>query len=158
MRSIAMLLFCLLATAGTVHAQGLELKVEKASREVVVRAAALGNMQFIENKLMVIRLYGFSVSGTCIPETHQVCGHHYVLLTSSYDEAPVIRAYDLGTVGEISRVAFVGEQTAKLLVIEMTVQSYASTALKTNPRLSKRTRKVRIKLSENEAEIVTPGR
>jgi len=156
MRSIAILLFCLLASAGTARAQGLDLKVEKASREVVVRAAALGNMQFIENKLMVIRLYGFSVSGTCIPETHQVCGHHYVLLTSSYDETPVIRAYDLGTVGEISRVAFVGKQDAKKLVIEMTVQNYASSALKTNSRLAKKTRKVRLKLDENEVEILTP--
>ena len=156
MRSVSILLFCLIASSGTVQAQGLELKVEKASREVLVRAAALGNMQFIENKLMVIRLYGFSVSGTCIPETHQVCGHHYVLLTSSYDEAPVIRAYDLGTVGEITRVAFVGEQKAKKLVIEMTVQNYASSALKANPRLAKRARKVRLKLDENEAEILTP--
>ena len=158
MRSIAMLLFCLLAYAGTARAQGLELKAEKASREVVVRAAALGNMQFIENKQLMIRLYGFSVSGTCIPETHQVCGHHYVLLTSSFDEAPVIRAYDLGKVGEITRVAFVGKQEAKLQIIEMTVQNYASSALKSNPRLAKRTRKVRVKLSETEAEIVTLGR
>ena len=158
MRSLFVLLFCLLAYSAPSRAQGLDLKAEKASREVVVRAAALGNMQFIENKQMVIRLYGFSVSGTCIPETHQVCGHHYVLLTSSYDEAPVIRAYDLGQVGEITKVAFTGEQEAKLLVIEMTVQNYASTALKTNPRLAKRIRKIRLKLSETEAEIVVPGR
>ncbi|MFC1654369.1 hypothetical protein ACFL2F_01075 [Myxococcota bacterium] len=152
MRTIATLLFCLLASSA--QAQGLDLKVGKASRDVVVRAAALGNMQFIENKLMVIRLYGFSVSGTCIPESHQVCGHHYVLFTSSYDEAPVFRAYDLGKVGEITKVAFAGSQEAKVQLIEITVQSYASSALKSNPRLSKRTKKFRLKLSETEAEIV----
>ena len=152
MRLTATLLFCLLSTSA--FAQGLELKVEKASREVLVKAAALGNMQFIENQQMIIRLYGFSVSGKCIPETHQVCGHHYVLVTSSYDENPVIRAYDLGQVGEITKVAFAGSQEAKLQVIEVTVQSYASSALKTNPRLAKRTKNYRLKLSETEAEIV----
>lgn len=149
-----MLLFCLAAYSAPCMAQGLELKVEKASREVLVRAAALGNMQFIENQQLMIRLYGFSVSGTCIPETHQVCGHHYVLVTSSYDEAPVIRAYDLGKVGEITKVAFKGEPSEKLQVIEVTVQNYASSALKANPRLAKRTKKYRLKLSETEAEIV----
>jgi hypothetical protein len=153
MRLIATLLFCLLSTVA--NAQGLELKVEKASREVVVKAAALGNMQFIENQQMIIRLYGFSVSGKCIPETHQVCGHHYVLITSSYDEVPVIRAYDLGKVGEIAKVAFSGSQDAKLQVIEVSVQNYASSALKSSPRLAKRTKKYRLKLSETEAEIVT---
>jgi hypothetical protein len=152
MRLIATLLFCLLSTGA--FAQGLKLKVGKASREVVVRAAALGNMQFVENKQLIIRLYGFSVSGTCIPETHQVCGHHYVLITSSYDEAPVIRAYDLGKVGEITKVAFAGQPSEKLQVIEVTVQSYASSALKANPRLAKRTKKFRLQLSETEAEIV----
>jgi hypothetical protein len=154
MRSLAALFCCLLVYSGTVQAQGLDLKVEQASREVLIRAAALGNMQFIENKQFNVRLYGYSVSGTCIPETHQVCGHHYVLLTSSFDEAPVIRAYDLGQVGEITRVAFTGQPEARLQVIEMTVQNYASSALKSNPRLAKRTRKVRLKLSETEAEIV----
>jgi hypothetical protein len=151
MRILATLLFCLLPTAA--FSQGLELKVERASREVLVKAAALGNMQFIENQQMIIRLYGFSVSGKCIPETHQVCGHHYVLITASYDEAPVIRAYDLGKVGEITKVAFAGSQDAKLQVIEVIVQNYASSALKANPRLAKRTKKYRLKLSEKEAEI-----
>jgi hypothetical protein len=151
MRLLATLIFCLIST--NAYAQGLDLKVEKASREVLVKAAALGNMQFIENQQMIIRLYGFSVSGKCIPETHQVCGHHYVLITSSYDEAPVIRAYDLGKVGEITKVAFSGSQEAKLQVIDITVQNYASSALKANPRLAKRTKKFRLKLSETEAEI-----
>jgi hypothetical protein len=152
MRILATLLFCLLPAAAI--AQGLEMKVEKASREVLVKAAALGNMKFIENQQLMIRLYGFSVSGKCVPETHQVCGHHYVLITSSYDEVPVIRAYDLGKVGEITRVAFAGSKEAKLQVIEVTVQNYASSALKANPRLAKRTKKYRLKLSETEAEIV----
>lgn len=154
MRSTFILLFCLVAYSVPCLAQGLELKIEKASREVVVKAAALGNMQFIENQQMIIRLYGFSVSGKCIPETHQVCGHHYVLITASYDEAPVIRAYDLGQVGEITKVAFAGSQEAKLQVIEVAVQSYASSALKANPRLAKRTKKYRLKLDENDAELV----
>ncbi len=154
MRSTLAFLLFVLVSAGNAHGQGLELKVEKASREVLVKAAALGNMQFIENEQMVIRLYGFTVSGTCIPESRQVCGHHYVLLTSSRDEAPVIRAYDLGQVGEITKVAFVGEPNVRLQVIEMTVQNYATSAHKTNPRLAKRTKKYRLKLSENEAEVV----
>jgi hypothetical protein len=115
-------------------------------------------MQFIENQKLIIRLYGFSVSGTCIPGTHQVCGHHYVLLTSSFDQAPVVRAYDLGQVGEITRVSFTGSQETLPLVVEMTVQNYASSAFKTNPRLSKRTRKLRLKLDENQAEITMSGR
>ena len=85
-----------------------------------------------------------------------MCGHHYVLITSSYDEAPVIRAYDLGKVGEITKVAFTGSQEAKLQVIEVIVQNYASSALKANPRLAKRSRKFRLKLTETEAEIATP--
>lgn len=152
MRLTATLLFCLLSTSA--YAQGLDLKVEQASREVLVKAAALGSMQFVENEQMTIRLYGFAVSGTCIPETRQVCGCHYVLLTSNRDEAPVIRAYDLGQVGEITKVAFAGKPDEKLQVIEVIVQNYAASALKSNPRLAKRTKKYRLKLSETEAEIV----
>ena len=39
-------------------------------------------------------------------------------------------------------------------VIEVTVQNYASSALKANPRLAKRSKKYRLKLSETDAELV----
>ena len=152
MRTVALLLCLLFSTPA--FSQGLDLEVSKASRDVLVKAAALGNMQFMENSQMNVRLYGFTVSGTCIPESHQVCGHHYVMLTSSFDEAPVIRAYDLGKVGEITKVEFQGSQAASPLMLEVTVQNYAEVALKSNPRLAKHTRKFRLKLTEERMELV----
>ncbi|HUU03739.1 MAG TPA: hypothetical protein VM425_20055 [Myxococcota bacterium] len=154
------LLVGLLIVAGSVHAKKLklpgsvEVKVEKASRDVLVRAAALGNMQFFTSSQLIIRLYGFSVSGTCIPETHQVCGHHYVLLTSSFDEAPEIHAYDLGEVGEFVKITLTGKNDDKVRNLELTVQNWASSALKSNPRLARRARKVTLQIDEKQVELV----
>jgi hypothetical protein len=150
---------CLLLVASVQAKQAklpgsVEVTVEKASREVVVRAAALGNMQFFQSSQVIIRLYGFSVPGTCIPETHQVCSHHYVLITSSFDEAPVIHAYDLGEVGEFVNIKLTGKNDDKQRDLELTVQNWASSALKANPRLARRTRKVTLRIDENSVELV----
>lgn len=163
MKARCVLILCLLGAVGQAQADrevqrsktpgSVELKVDQASREVLIKAAALGTMQHIESPLLLIRLYAFSVSGTCIPETHQVCAHHYVLVTSSYDEAPVIHAYDLGVVGEITRVSFAGKETDKVWDLEVEVQNYASSALKSNRSLVRRTKKIHLLIDENKVEI-----
>ncbi len=125
MKSKLVLIFCLLGVLGQVQAKktrtpgNVELQVAEASREVLIRAAALGSMQHIESPLLAIRMYAFSVSGSCIPETHQVCANHYVLVTSSYDEAPLIHAYDLGVVGEITKLSFAGKKTDKVCDLDL---------------------------------------
>jgi hypothetical protein len=160
MRGCLALLACSLIFTGQAQANkpkapgNVEVKIEKASREVLVRAAALGNMQFFTSSQLIIRLYGFGVSGTCIPETHQVCGHHYVLLTSSFDEAPEIHAYDLGEVGEFVKIALAGKNDDKVRNLQLTVQNWASSALKSNPRLARRTRKVTLQIDEKQVELV----
>ncbi|MBW1811446.1 MAG: hypothetical protein JRJ87_24875 [Deltaproteobacteria bacterium] len=159
MKAKYLMIFCLLGAFGQVQAQqartpgNIELKVAEASREVLIRAAALGSMQHIKSPLLVIRLYAFSVSGSCIPETHQVCAHHYVLVTSSFDEAPLIHAYDLGVVGEITRLSFAGKETDKVWDLELEIQNYATSALKSNKRLARRTKKIHLLIDENKVEI-----
>jgi len=159
MKTKCVFILCLLGAFGQVQAKkartsgNVELKVDQASREVLIRAAALGSMQHIKSPLLAIRMYAFSVSGSCIPETHQVCANHYVLVTSSYDEAPVIHAYDLGVVGEITRLTFVGKQTDKVWDLELVIQNYATSALKTNKRLARRTKKIHLLIDENNVEI-----
>jgi len=162
MKAKYVLILCLLGVLGQVEAKktrtpgSVELKVDPASREVLIRAAALGSMQQIKNPLLVIRLYAFSVSGNCIPETHQVCAHQYVLVTSSFDEAPLIHAYDLGVVGEIIKVSFAGKETDKVWDLELEIQNYATSALKSNKRLAKRTKKIHLLIDENKVEIANP--
>lgn len=132
----------------------VEVKIEKASGEVLARAAALGSMQFFESSRLLIRMYGFGVPGDCVPKARKVCGHRYVLLTSSLDEPPEIHAYDLGQVGEFTKVVLKGKNDDQLRRLELTVQNWPTQALKSNPRLARRTSRVALQIDRRQVELV----
>lgn len=100
-----------------------------------------------------IRLFSIGIAGTCTPSTHMICSHSYYLAVSEFDEAPDQAVYDLGTVGEITRVEWLQDNRidrARLLVV---VSNYPNYAFTSNPSLVRKVSTYEVDVSVNSLMI-----
>jgi hypothetical protein len=128
------------------------LEVSEANRDLLIRAAALGSMTLVDSRLLIIRLYAISLPGDCVPGAQETCGHRYVLVTCSLTRPAVLKAYDLGEVGEITKMRFDGKEDQTTWSLKGTAQNYPALALKKNRRLAKREASFSLTLDENSLD------
>lgn len=135
-----------------------EEKVEKLDNPLLVKIMAFGEMtdlnqlqESVDKKLWV---KVFKVPSTkqnnCFPESHGVCEYEYYLLTSQFDESPIINAYSLGTYGELTDYEWEPVVSRDKAVINIKVSKYSMTALKYNSALKNKEKQYQLVALPNE--------
>jgi len=56
-----------------------------------------------------MRLFEIPVGGSCVEYTYTTCSHQYLLAVSETGEAPPQRVYNLGRVGRVTKVEWIGD-------------------------------------------------
>ncbi len=84
---------------------------------------------------LLLRLYALPRSGSCVPQSHQVCSYHYYLAVSEYDEMPRQTVYDLGEVGEIVDPRWLPDDRLGAAWLQLSVSNYPAHAFRSNPGL-----------------------
>ena len=130
----------------TLGLTGIQAKI--ATNTDLKLALALGIIKEITfNKVSVtFKIYKIAKQGSCVPETHFICGFQYLLSTYTLDEYPEVRVYDLGTLGEILEWKKTTGSSPKYEEIKVSTQNYPRPVLKRNKKRKKLTDKFWIKI------------
>ena len=99
------------------------------------------------------RLYGISIEGSCVEDTHMVCSHRYFLAVGEYDLMPRQAVFDLGEVGEIVRARVMVDRGPMHPQLKLTVQNYPAHAFQYNPGLVRETRAYSVELDLEKLRI-----
>ena len=65
-----------------------------------------------------------------------------------------MRFFEDFKVGEITKINFSGQELEKTWKLEMKIQNFPTSALKSNPRLARRIRKAKLNISADDLSLV----
>jgi hypothetical protein len=86
--------------------------------------------------------------------THMVCSYHYYLAVSDDGEAAPQAVYDLGKVGELRPVAWLGRTASGRARLRVTVANYPSHVFKYSPKLSRKTANYVLQIGTDALDVV----
>ncbi|MDM7921019.1 MAG: hypothetical protein QUS14_01870 [Pyrinomonadaceae bacterium] len=94
-------------------------------------------------------------SESCAPlvETEVVCGYRYFLAVHNGDLGYSGVVYDLGLVGEISKIELLKKSDSDADRLRLEVTNYPAHAFKLNPKLTKKKKKFEIIVSSDRLEV-----
>jgi len=120
-----------------------EDKIEKLDNPLLVRILAFGELTDLNqlqksvDKELWVKVYKVPSTkmNDCFPESHGICEYEYYLVTSQFDENPIINAYFLGTFGEFTNYEWKPVTSTDKAIINIKVSKYSIAALKYNKTL-----------------------
>ena len=102
----------------------------------------------------IVRLYAVAEEGGCVDGTHMVCSYQYYLAVGDLGEAAPQAVYDLGWVGELRPVAWLGPTASGRARLRVAVASYPAYVYKYSPRLSRKTVNYVLQIGTDSLDIV----
>lgn len=94
-----------------------------------------------------LRLYAVPIEGSCVPDTHVVCSHHYYLAVHTFEEGLGESVFDLGEVGESDDIIWLDHKKDLTANIKITVNNYSNIGFEMNKALAKRQRKYELAIN-----------
>lgn len=170
----SVVLFCLFLSVGVQAQTRLELKNKPIGNEFLATILNLSEMKELSPKRpadsnFFLRLYSLDdlsnaaadsedqddSSEYCTPdvETEVVCGYRYFLAVHNGDLGFSGVVYDLGVVGEISKIELLKKSDSDVDRLRVDVTNYPAHVFKLNSKLTKKTKKFVIIVRLDALEI-----
>ncbi len=166
-------LFIIVLSAGIQAQSRLELKSERVENDLLAKILNLSEMREIKplrpvDSKFVLRLYSLDAISNneadpdeegllehCAPEidTEVVCSFRYFLAVHSGDLGFSGKVYDLGMVGEITKIEWQKKSSSDSDRLRVEVTNYPADVLRFNPKLVKRTKKFELIIKFDSLEI-----
>ena len=138
----------------------LDLKNKLIKNELLVEILTESEMKvfdppFPKINSLYLRLYSLGVLGDCAPEveTEVTCSFKYYLTASSGDLGVSGAVYDLGEVGEITKLEWLENSDRDFARLRLEINNYPELAFRDNPKLIKKTRIAEIEVSLQALKI-----
>lgn len=152
--AIITVLFVGFLLVGTQAQSRLDLKNKPVKNELLVEILTESEMKvfdppFPKINSLYLRLYSIGVLDDCAPEveTEVTCSFKYYLTANSGDLGVSGAVYDLGEVGEITKLEWLENSDRDFARLKLEISNYPELAFRDNPKLIKRTRIAEIEVS-----------
>lgn len=135
-----------------------EIVVSRWSHEALAEVLGLGSYREPQRDSamgyapVMVRLWSVEREGPCVPHTHFVCQHDYLLTVVTGDLGAVPGLYSLGRVGEITDMRWVSVEEPSTL--ELTVSNYPPRSRTSAVDWQLQSRVVRLGVSEDSVWIL----
>lgn len=118
-------------------------QVVKINEPLLVKILALSEVMDLNQlqkdveKNLLVKVYKLpgSEENDCFPELHGICKYKYYLATSQLDDSPIINAYYLGELGEITAYTWAATNEIDTATINIRASKYTREALDYNRSL-----------------------
>lgn len=139
----------------------LELKNRSIKNALLVEILNNSTMEELKppspaDSLYFLRLYSIGEYGTCAPEVEKevTCSIRYYLAISDGSLGVLGTVYDLGEVGEISKIEWLKiPDTNDFVRLRLEINNYPNLAFEYNPKLVRKTRIVEIDVNLTSLKI-----
>ena len=132
----------------------LDLKNKPIKNELLVEILTESEMKvfdppFPKINSLYLKLYSIGLLGDCAPEveTEVTCSFKYFLTASSGDLGVSGAVYDLGEVGEITKLEWSENSDRDFARLRLEISNYPELVFRDNPKLIKKTRTAEIEVS-----------
>jgi len=141
---------------------GLELKNKTVENELLAEILNFSEMKELKKPAPTaspyfLRLYSISGFGEkkCAPanETEVTCSTRYYLALNDGSLGFLGKIYDLGEVGEITKIQWLENSNPDVARLRVEICNYPKHVFRLNPKLIKKTKIVELFLSTNSLEI-----
>ena len=161
-------LFMAFLSVGIQAQSRLDLKNKPIENDLLVIILNLSEMKELKpprpvDSVFFLRLYSLDdisndeddSSEYCTPgvETEVVCGYRYFLAVHDGSLGVSGTVYDLGQVGEITKIEWLKNSSSDFDRLRLEVTNYPAHAFKLNPKLVKKTKKFELTVNMNSLEI-----
>jgi|GEM_PF-3408433 len=155
-------LFILFLFAVVQAQSGLDLKKEIVNNELLAEILNFSEMRELKKPSPIaspyfLRLYsiGDFAEEKCAPgiETEVTCITRYYLAVNDGSLGVSGTVYDLGEVGEITRIQWLESPDQNIARLRLEISNYPKHAFKLNPKLTRKTRIVELLVSTDSLEI-----
>jgi len=161
-------LFMAFLSVGIQAQSSLDLKNKPIENDLLVIILNLSEMKELKpprpvDSVFFLRLYSLDdisndeddSSEYCTPgvETEVVCGYRYFLAVHDGSLGVSGTVYDLGQVGEITKIEWLKNSSSDFDRLRLEVTNYPAHAFKLNPKLVKKTKKFELTVNMNSLEI-----
>jgi hypothetical protein len=136
------------------------LRATRLSNEVLTRILVEGKERDLrrvpgrDRPQAIIRLYAVAEEGRCVDGTHMVCSYQYYLAVGDLGEAAPQAVYDLGKVGELRPVAWLGRTASGRVQLRVSVASYPAYVDKYSPKLSRKALNYVLQIGTDSLDVV----
>lgn len=131
----------------------LELKSKAVKNDLLVKILTESEVSELKppsptGSANFLKLYSIGVLGTCAPEaeTEVTCSFRYYLAAHSGDLGVSGAVYELGEVGEITRIEWLENSNRDFDRLRLEISNYPDRAFVYNPKLVKKTKTVEIEV------------
>jgi hypothetical protein len=164
-------LFIIFLSFGTQAQDHLDLISKRIDNELLVKILNLSQMKELKpprpvDSIFFLRLYSLDdisnneddeddLSEYCTPEveTEVVCSYRYFLAVHDGSLGVSGAVYDLGKVGEITKIEWLKSPDQNFARLRLEVSNYPIHAFKLNPKLVKKTKIVEITVNMDDLKI-----
>ena len=155
-------LFVAFLCVGVQAQSGLDLKNESINNELLAEILNFSEMKELRKPSpttspFFLRLYSIAEFGeeNCAPEieTEVTCNIRYYLAVNDGSLGAPGVVYDLGTVGEITKIQWLENSKQDIARLRLEICNYPKHAFKLNPKLVKKTQTVELYVSTESLEI-----
>lgn len=165
---VSCILLIVFSSVGTLAQSRLDLKHKPIENELVAKILNLSEMKEVKPPRLTdsnffLRLYSLNdISNNeensldyCTPEveTEIVCGYRYFLAVHSGDLGFSGAVYDLGQVGEITKIEWLKKSSSNFDRLQFEVTNYPAHAFKLNPKLIKKAKKFELTVAMDSLKI-----
>lgn len=138
----------------------LELKNKTVKDNLLVEILNDSEMKELEppaptGSTVFLRLFSIGEPGDCAPEaeTEVTCSIRYYLAVSDGGLGVPRAVYDLGEVGEITKLDWLKNSKSDVARLRLQISNYPETAFKYNPKLVRKTKVVELYAGINSLQI-----
>jgi hypothetical protein len=155
-------LFIIFFPIGIQAQSGLDLKNEIVKNELLAEILNFSEMKELEKPSPAtspyfLRLYSIADFGekNCAPEieTEVTCVYRYYLAVTDGSLGVAGTVYDLGAVGEITKIQWLENSNRNAARLRLEISNYPKHAFKLNPKLIKKTKVVELYVNTDSLEI-----
>lgn len=116
----------------------------------------LNQLQTNIEKNLWVKIYRLpgSQNNDCFPESHGVCKYRYYLASSQLDDSPVLKAYFIGELGEITHYEWLPADRIDTAIINITANKYTREALAYNRALKNTQSHYKLIVTSNAVKLV----
>jgi hypothetical protein len=150
MKQIVAVCFVLIFMATALAASGrIAIAPTSIKGSVVLDIANNSEMKTLDHVLkgvganLWLRLFSIGEEGSCVPETHAVCGFRYYLAVREDGEEPALALFYLGHVGEIEDIKAFDIGGPDGVILQFTVTNYPKEVLQRVRRLKRESKTYR---------------
>ncbi len=161
-------LFIMFLSFETQAQDRMDLSSKRIDSELLVKILNLSQMKELKpprpvESVFFLRLYSLDdisndeddSSEYCTPEveTEVICGYRYFLAVHDGSLGVTGAVYDLGEVGEITKIEWLKNPDRNFTRLRLEISNYPIHAFKLNPKLVKKTKIVEINVNLDELKI-----